>query len=91
MQDVPKHHETTNYRQRLYDFSCRYRALLHNAGPVPSQGVPAFLQELSKLLHGVFEFKFVSYSLADPSLNVLQLYILDTDGPDLLENPLELA
>ena len=92
MQEVPKRHETTNCPpQRLYEFSRRYKALLQNADSAPPQGIPALLQELSKLLHAVFEFNLVSYSLADPSLDALQLYILDKNGPNLPENPLELA
>ena len=92
MQDVPKRHEPVKYRrQRLYEFSRGFRALLHTAGHASPEGVPVLLQELSKLLHGFFEFNFISYSLADSSSNVMHQYILDEDGFGLPERPLELA
>ena len=90
MHEVPPRHEPVKYLpQRLYEFSRRYSALLQTAAPDPSLGLTTLLQELSRLLHGIFDFNFISYSLADSSLNLLQLHILDTNGA--LEKPIELA
>ena len=90
MHEVPPRHEPVKYLpQRLYEFSRRYSALLQTAVPDPSLGLPTLLQELSRLLHGIFDFNFISYSLADSSLKVSQLHILDTNGA--LEKPIELS
>lgn len=71
MQEVPPRHESAKYLpQRLYEFSRRYKALLQTAGPTTVLGIPLLLQELSQLLHGIFDFNFISYSLADSSLHV---------------------
>jgi len=92
MQDVPKRHEPTNCPpQRLHEFSRRYSELLQTAGLTSSQGVPALLQELSKLLRGVFEFDFISYSLLDSSCDVMYQYVLDQEGLGLPEHPPKLA
>jgi formate hydrogenlyase transcriptional activator len=90
MQEVPPRHESAKYLpQRLYEFSRRYKALLQTAGPTTVLGIPLLLQELSQLLHGIFDFNFISYSLADSSLHVSQLHILDPSGA--LEKPIELS
>src|SRR5215475_5945914 len=91
MQEVPKRHELTNCPpQRLYEFSRGYRALLQASSFSSPPGLPVLLQELSKLLRGVFDFNFISYSLADSESNVMHQYILDEDGSGLAEHPLEL-
>src|SRR5215467_10211975 len=88
MQEVPKRHELTNCPpQRLHEFSRRYSELLQTPGLTSPQGVPALLQELSKLLHGVFEFNFISYSLSDSGPDAMQEYILDQDGASSTEHP----
>jgi formate hydrogenlyase transcriptional activator len=92
MQEVPKRHEITNCPpQRLHEFSRRYSELLQTPAIAASQGVPVLLQELSKLLHGVFEFNVISYSLGDPGSDAMQEYILDRDGLCSTEHPVTVA
>jgi hypothetical protein len=91
MQEVPKRHEQNKYRpQHLYEFSRRYRELLQATHPGPQQGLPALLQELSKLLRAIFEFHFIAYALHDSDASVMQHYILD-EGFGLPDYPFEIA
>jgi formate hydrogenlyase transcriptional activator len=92
MQEVPKRHDTTeSHPQRLHEFSRRYSELLQTAGLDSSQGVPILLQELSKLLHGVFAFNIISYSLVESDSDLIRQYILNQDGVRSVERPLELG
>lgn len=61
----------------LDEFFRRYQALLHTASLAAQRGLPDLLQELSKRLHELFDFNFLSYSLHDETAGVMSFFMLD--------------
>lgn len=88
MQLVPERHSSTEGTQGFDESSRRYKVLLHAAELAARSGFPQLLQELSRLLHELFDFNFLNYALRDDSADVMRLYMLDrnTQAPaSLLE------
>jgi formate hydrogenlyase transcriptional activator len=77
MQPDPQRHFITENFLDIDESSRRYRALLHAADLAARRAFPELLQDLSLLLHELFEFNFLNYALWDDSANVMRLYMLD--------------
>ena len=75
MQMVPERH-LNNRSLSFAEFSRRYQALLHAADLASQRGLPELMQELTKLLHEVFNFNSLSYALSDTATGVMHLYML---------------
>ena len=76
MQEVPERH-TTHGLSSFDEFPRRYQVLLQTADPIARQALPELLLELSKLLHEVVDFNFLSYGLPDPAARKIFAYTLD--------------
>ncbi len=92
MQQVSQRHRDPGPLPAVGEFSRRYKVLLHAADAVARRRFPDLLQELSKLLHELFEFNFLNYALHDASSESMRIYLLGSVGapPSVpLEVPLE--
>ncbi|HZR64897.1 MAG TPA: sigma 54-interacting transcriptional regulator [Terriglobales bacterium] len=79
MQQVPERYSGSG-SPAIGEFSRRYRALLYAADVAARRGFPDLLQELSKLLHELFDFNFLNYALHDDHTDVMRIYMLDRVG-----------
>jgi formate hydrogenlyase transcriptional activator len=88
MQQVPERHSTADRNLGIDESSRRYRVLLHATDLAAHRQFPELLQELSKLLHELFDFNFLNYALRDDGADVMRVYMLD-GGLTTPEIPLE--
>jgi GAF domain-containing protein len=51
--------------------------LFHAADLAARRNLPEVMQELSRRLHVIFDFRFTNYALYDPDKNAMRLYVLD--------------
>lgn len=49
----------------------------HAADLAASRSLPELMQELSRRLHVIFDFRFTNYALHDPEKNVMRIHVLD--------------
>lgn len=80
MQQVPDRDLSPGSPLAISEFSRRYRALLYAAEVAARRGFPGLLQELSNLLHELFDFSFLNYALHDDRTDVMRVYMLDKVG-----------
>ncbi|HKW18349.1 MAG TPA: sigma 54-interacting transcriptional regulator [Terriglobales bacterium] len=90
MQQVPERHSDSDPIQGFDESSRRYRVLLHAAEIAARGGFPQLLEELSRLLHELFDFNFLNYALRDDRAEVMRVYMLN-DVIGATESPLELS
>ena len=75
MQQVPEPH--LEHRLSTEEFSRRYKVLLHAAEIAARRDFPELLQELSRLLHELFDFNSLNYALHDHNADVMRAYMMD--------------
>jgi formate hydrogenlyase transcriptional activator len=90
MQQIPQRHVVHDHSHGVDEFSRRYKALLHAADIAARRGFPEFLQELSLLLHELFDFNFLNYALRHGPTDVMRVYMLD-DALSPPRSPLEFS
>jgi len=59
------------------EISRPHRILFHAADLAGRRNLPEVMQELSRRLHVIFDFCFISYALHDPDKNVMRVQVLD--------------
>src|SRR6266487_1215691 len=57
-----------------------YQALLHAADVAIRHSLPELLEEVSRRVHEISPFDFLSYALHSPSKNILRLHLLNKDS-----------
>ena len=76
MQQGPERHSESQIDD---EFSRRQRILGNAVSLSAGRTLPELLQEISRRLHVIFEFRFTHYSLFDPEKNVMRVQVLDQD------------
>lgn len=59
------------------EISRPHRILLHAADLAARLDLPQLMQELSRRLHVIFDFRFSNYALHEPIKNVMRVHVLD--------------
>src|SRR5438270_11751692 len=90
MQEVPDRQQEFVRLLGVDEFSRRYNVLLHATEFAARRGFPEFLDELSRLLHELFDFNFLNYALRDECKEVMRVYMLD-EGAHRYASAIELS
>lgn len=75
MQQVPERPSDGHLSED--EISRPHRILFHAADLAARRNLPELMQELSRRLHVIFNFRFTNYALHDPDKNVMRVQVLD--------------
>jgi formate hydrogenlyase transcriptional activator len=75
MQQGPERHLQSHLTED--GVSSPHRMLLNAADLAARRNLPELMQELSRRLHVIFDFRFTNYALHDPDKNVMRVHVLD--------------
>jgi formate hydrogenlyase transcriptional activator len=78
MQPGPERFPEAEHHASFHEYSRRYKLLLHAADAAARRSFSELLQELSRLLHELFEFNFLSYGLYDEASGAMRVYMLQS-------------